>query len=197
MRNDHKIISQFVDSGSRVLDLGCGDGSLLETLRQDKAVKGLGIEIDHTKFNRCLDKGISVIDQNLDDGLGNFSDDSFDVVILSQTLQALSRPDLVLDEMFRISRNAIVAFPNFGHWKPRFHLLTRGRMPVSELMPYEWYDTPNIHFCTVKDFEVLCAKNGWNIRNKALMASGQALSGFSHSWPNVFAETAIYHLSRD
>ena len=197
MRNDHQIISGFIAENSRVLDLGCGDGSLLKSLKDQKSVRGLGIEIDHAKFNRCLERGVSVIDQNLDDGLSNFASDSFDMVVLSQTLQALHRPDLVLQEMFRISRQAVVAFPNFGHWKPRLHLITRGRMPVSELMPYEWYDTPNIHFCTVKDFEVLCAKHDWRIENKALMASETALTGFSKSWPNLFAETAIYHLSRD
>ena len=153
IRTDLDIIQSFVEERSRVLDLGCGDGRLLKALIQNKSASGLGVEIDHQKFNSCLSKGISVIDQNLNDGLANFQDNSFDVVIMSQTLQALSRPDLVLEEMLRVGRESIIAFPNFGHWRPRLHLISKGRMPVSELMPYEWYDTPNIHFCTVNDFE--------------------------------------------
>ncbi len=196
MRIDHDIIQAFVPEKSRVLDLGCGDGSLLELLINNKSASGLGVEIDHQKFASCLEKGVSVIDQNLDDGLGNFDEQSFDVVIMSQTLQALDRPDKVLDDMLRVGREGIVAFPNFGHWRPRFHLISKGRMPVSELMPYEWYDTPNIHFCTVKDFEVLCQEKGFKILNKALADRETRLRGIPSQLPNLFASTAIYHLSR-
>lgn len=196
MRLDHDIIQAFVPGNSRVLDLGCGDGSLLATLIKHKSASGLGVEIDAQKFTSCLAKGISVIDQNLDDGLANFEDQSFDVVIMSQTLQALSRPDQVLDEMLRVGREGIVAFPNFGHWRPRLHLITQGRMPVSELMPYEWFDTPNIHFCTVKDFEVLCKEKGFKILHKELTDGVNRLSGLFSAMPNLFASTAIYHLSR-
>lgn len=196
MRVDLDIIEAFVPEQSRVLDLGCGDGRLLENLINNKNASGVGVEIDLHKFTSCLAKGISVIDQNLDDGLGNFTDQSFDVVIMSQTLQALNRPDEVLDEMLRVGREGIVAFPNFGHWRPRLHLVTKGRMPVSELMPYEWYDTPNIHFCTVKDFEVLCEEKGIKILHKELTDGVNRLQGFSSKLPNLFASTAIYHLSK-
>ncbi|MCK5880293.1 MAG: methionine biosynthesis protein MetW [Sinobacterium sp.] len=196
MRVDHDIIQAFVPPKSRVLDLGCGDGSLLQALIKNKSASGVGVEIDWNKFAGCLAKGISVIDQNIDDGLGNFDDQSFDVVIMSQTLQALNRPDQVLDEMLRVGREGIVAFPNFGHWRPRLHLIKKGRMPVSELMPYEWYDTPNIHFCTVKDFEVLCKEKGIKILHKELTDGVNRLQGFSSRWPNLFASTAIYHLSK-
>ena len=196
MRLDHDIISQFVDNQSRVLDLGCGDGSLLESLRDNKQARALGVEIDHTKFNSCLTKGISVIDQNLDAGLNNFSDNSFDVVILSQTLQALSRPDLILEEMLRVGKSGIVAFPNFGHWRSRLHLITQGRMPVSKFMPYDWYNTPNIHFCTVKDFEVLCQERGFKILNRELTSGDKRVAALGNILPNLFTTTAIYHISR-
>ena len=193
---DHDIIQAFVPKQARVLDLGCGDGSLLASLIEAKSASGLGVEIDPVKFTSCIAKGISVIEQNLDEGLSNFDDQSFDVVILSQTLQALDRPDIVLDEMLRVGKSAIVAFPNFGHWRPRLHLISKGRMPVSELMPYEWFDTPNIHFCTVHDFESLCQQKGVKVLNKELADEVGRLQGWARKLPNVFASTAVYHLSR-
>ena len=196
MRLDHNIIAQLVTDQARVLDLGCGDGSLLQLLQQQKSADIMGVEIDHDKFNQCVRKGVSVIEQNLDRGLDNFSSQSFDVVILSQTLQALHRPDLVLQEMLRIGSSGIVAFPNFGHWRSRLHLISQGRMPVSKFMPYDWYNTPNIHFCTVYDFESLCAERGIKILHRELTVGDKRLTGFSKLLPNLFSTTAIYHISR-
>lgn len=196
MRLDHNIIASFVADDSRVLDLGCGDGSLLKLLREQKSAHVLGIEIDEKKFTSCIEKSLPVIEQNLDQGLGNFSDSSFDVVILSQTLQALDRPDLVIEEMLRVGKQCIVAFPNFGHWRSRLHLITRGRMPVSKFMPFEWYDTPNIHFCTLADFEALCEEREIKVLNRKLTVGQEVLGGLGNLWPNLLASTAIYHITR-
>ncbi|HTF96136.1 MAG TPA: methionine biosynthesis protein MetW [Cellvibrio sp.] len=195
MRIDLNEIQHWIKQNSRVLDLGCGDGTLLKFLIDNKQVQGYGLEIDAVHINTCIDKGLNVIEQNLDRGLGNFSDKSFDTVIMTQALQTLHFPHLVLDEMLRVGKECIVTFPNFGHWKARFYLATRGRMPVSDLLPYEWYNTPNIHFCTFKDFEVLCRERNIKVINREVVneQSGQTLKDFM---PNLFGETAIYHLSK-
>lgn len=196
MRLDLDVIQRWIAPGSRVLDLGCGDGTLLLNLRNDKQVDGLGIEIDAENFNQCLLKGLNVIEQNLDDGLSNFSDNSFDVVVMSQTLQAMHRPDELLEETLRVGQQSIVAFPNFGHWLCRLHLGLKGHMPVSRFMPYSWYDTPNIHFCTISDFEQLCQQHNIRILNRVVATAGGKLDGMAAVWPNLFATTAIYHLSK-
>jgi len=195
MRIDLNEIQHWIQQGSRILDLGCGDGTLLKFLIDTKHVQGYGLEIDAAQINTCIDKGLNVIEQNLDRGLGNFTDKSFDTVLMTQALQTLHFPHLVLDEMLRVGKECIVTFPNFGHWKARFYLATRGRMPVSDLLPYEWYDTPNIHFCTFKDFEVLCRERNIKVINRQVVneQSGQTLKDFM---PNLFGETAIYHLSK-
>lgn len=195
MRIEFDIISQWVSAKARVLDLGCGDGRLLKKL-SDKGCHTLGIEINPEKFNHCLQLGLNVIEQNMDEGLENFPDASFDVVILSQTLQALHHPDRVLEETLRIGKEAIVAFPNFGNWRARFYLGLKGKMPVSKFMPYNWYDTPNIHFCTIKDFEQLCRERNIKILDKAVTSDDKKLAGLSEAFPNIFASTAIYHISR-
>ncbi len=195
MRIDLNEIQHWIRQGSRILDLGCGDGTLLKFLIDNKQVQGYGLEIDPTQINHCIDKGLNVIEQNLDRGLGNFSDKSFDTVLMTQALQTLHFPHLVLDEMLRVGKECIVTFPNFGHWKARYYLATRGRMPVSDLLPYEWYNTPNIHFCTFKDFEVLCRERNIKVIHRQVVneQSGQLLKDFM---PNLFGETAIYHLSK-
>lgn len=195
MRIDLNEIQHWIVQNSRILDLGCGDGTLLKFLIDNKQVEGYGLEIDAAQINICIDKGLNVIEQNLDRGLGNFADKSFDTVIMTQALQTLHFPHLVLDEMLRVGKECIVTFPNFGHWKARFYLATRGRMPVSDLLPYEWYNTPNIHFCTFKDFEVLCRERNIKVIHRQVVneESGQTLKDFM---PNLFGETAIYHLSK-
>ena len=195
MRIDLNEIQHWIKQGSRILDLGCGDGTLLKFLIDTKHVQGYGLEIDAAQINACIDKGLNVIEQNLDRGLGNFADKSFDTVLMTQALQTLHFPHLVLDEMLRVGKECIVTFPNFGHWKARLHLALRGRMPVSDLLPYEWYNTPNIHFCTFKDFEVLCRERNIKVINRQVVneQSGQLLKDFM---PNLFGETAIYHLSK-
>lgn len=195
MRIDLNEIQHWIQQGSRILDLGCGDGTLLKFLIDTKQVQGYGLEIDAEHINTCIDKGLNVIEQNLDRGLGNFADKSFDTVLMTQALQTLHFPHLVLDEMLRVGKECIVTFPNFGHWKARFYLATRGRMPVSDLLPYEWYDTPNIHFCTFDDFEVLCRERNIKVIHRQVVneQSGQTLKDFM---PNLFGETAIYHLSK-
>ncbi len=195
MRIDLNEIQHWIQQGSRILDLGCGDGTLLKFLIDTKQVQGYGLEIDPAQINICIDKGLNVIEQNLDRGLGNFADKSFDTVLMTQALQTLHFPHLVLDEMLRVGKECIVTFPNFGHWKARFYLATRGRMPVSDLLPYEWYNTPNIHFCTFKDFEVLCRERNIKVIHRQVVneQSGQTLKDFM---PNLFGETAIYHLRK-
>ena len=169
MRPDQEIIQRWIEPDSRVLDLGCGDGSLLANLKLTKKVKGTGLEIDSDKIQTCVERGLNVIEQNLDAGLWNFQTDSFDTVLLAQTLQALSHPDQLIDEMLRVGRRGIVTFPNFGNWKSRVYLSSKGRMPVSKFMPHAWYDTPNIHFCTVRDFDALCKEKNIRILERTVV----------------------------
>lgn len=196
MRIDLDILQQWIKPASRVLDLGCGSGTLLAELAGHKQVTGYGIEIDHHKITQCIEKSVNVIEQDLDEGLRNFDDASFDTVVMSQTLQAVRYPHLVLDEMLRVGRECIVSFPNFGHWRCRFHLVLRGHMPVSKFLPYTWYDTPNIHFCTIDDFEDFCRARNIRILNRRYVTAGRDDDAFSVRWPNMLAEMAIYRLTR-
>jgi len=193
MRLDLTQIKQWIPQGAKVLDLGCGDGEFLANLRDTHKVQGLGLEIDPDNITQALAKGIDVVEQNMDKGLDNFPDQSFDVVVMAHALQVLHYPDKVLDEMLRIGREGIVTFPNFAHWRCRVHLSTRGRMPVSKFMPHSWYDTPNIHFCTVKDFEALCRQNGFRIKRREMVGE---TSWLARTWPNLFATTAIFKITR-
>ncbi len=195
IRIDLDVIQTWVSPHSRVLDLGCGDGTLLKRLMDTKQIEGYGLEIGANEITACIAKGVNVIEQDIDRRLDNFDDNSFDTVIMTQALQAMRYPHLVLDDMLRVGKECVITFPNFGHWKARLHLALRGRMPVSDLLPYEWYDTPNIHFCTFKDFEVLCAQKRINILSRQVVAEGR-LRGLKDLRPNLFGETAIYHLTR-
>ncbi len=196
MRADLDIIQHWITPGSRVLDLGCGDGSLLEYLKRTKGVSDTGLEIDERKIHACLEKGVNVLQQDLNKSLTNFCDKSFDTVLLTQTLQAVSYPDVLMDEMLRIGRNVIVTFPNFGNWRSRWYLTFKGRMPVSNFMPYQWYDTPNIHFCTVRDFDALCRERQIKVITRTVVDHKHQGSWMIRLWPNLLGETAIYHLSR-
>ncbi len=196
MRADLDIIQEWIPAGSRVLDLGCGDGELLAWLRDNKQVSGYGLEIDPDNIARCIERGINVIEQDLDKGLGNFASDSFDVVLMTQALQAVDRPDEVLREMLRIGRQCIITFPNFGHWRCRWHLIRHGRMPVSEFLPYTWYNTPNIHFCTFRDFEALCREQRLSVLDRLAVDHQHRDSLSSRLWPNLLGEIGIYRVSR-
>jgi len=195
MRQDLNHILRWIPTGARVLDLGCGDGEFLQLLRRERDAEVTGIEIDAGNITAAIARGLNIIEQDLDRGLANFPDQSFDVVVMAHALQAVHFPDRVLEEMLRIGRQSVVTFPNFGNWRCRLHLATRGRMPVSRFMPYAWYDTPNIHFCTVKDFETLCRQRDIQILDRDMLGN-DGDSGLSRRWPNLFALTAIYHISR-
>ncbi len=196
MRPDLEIIQNWIQPSSRVLDLGCGDGTLLSYLAAEKNVKGIGIEIDSSKIEACIRRGVNVIEQNIDFGLVNFQTGSFDTVLLAQTLQASSKPDLLIDEMLRVGKNGIVTFPNFGNWKSRLNLVNKGRMPVSKYIPHQWYNTPNIHLCTVKDFDALCLEKDIKVLAKTVVDSQHQGSWAMKAWPNFLGEVAIYHLTK-
>ena len=191
MRIDHNIITNIIKRNSRVLDIGCADGTLLKTLKSKKNISGQGIEIDHTKVETCLKKGLSVVEGDANFEITNFPDYSFDYVVLSQTLQTVAKPKWVLNEILRIGKNAIISFPNFGHWLCRFQLFLKGKMPVTEDLKLSWYDTQNIHLCTVNDFLELLkdmqlqTKEIYGIsRNKKIIQSNKSLL-------NIFAAHAV------
>ena len=194
-RIDHSVILDLIPAGTKVLDLGCGDGSLLVKLVRQKGVTGRGIEISEEGVRACIAKGLTVMQGDIDKGLRDYPDGSFDYVVLNQTLQAVKKPDVVLSEILRVGKKGIVGFPNFAYWKMRFYLFTYGRMPKTEFLPFEWYDTPNIHFCSILDFAEYCAKNGVTIEKTVYLSTdrgGRVLRGVR---PNMFAENAVYLLS--
>ncbi|PVZ15527.1 MULTISPECIES: methionine biosynthesis protein MetW [unclassified Pseudomonas] len=195
MRADLDIIQEWIPTGSRVLDLGCGNGELLAWLRDHKGVSGYGLEIDPDNITACVSKGVNVIEQDLDKGLGNFASNSFDVVVMTQALQAVTYPDRILDEMLRVGRQCIITFPNFGHWRCRAYLATKGKMPVSDFMPYTWYNTPNIHFCTFKDFEALCRERRAQVLDRLAVDHQHRHNLGSKLWPNLLGEIGIYRVS--
>ncbi len=196
MRADLKLIHDWVPRGARVLDLGCGGGTLLAALARDKQVTGYGLEIDPDGITACLAKGVNVIEQNLDEGLANFDDDACDLVVMTQALQALRRPDLMLDEMLRVAGECIITFPNFAYWRHRAYLGFKGYMPVSRSLPHAWYDTPNIHLSTFNDFERLCRDKGLSIVDRAVGIGDHEGHWTSRWWPNLFGEIAIFRVAR-
>jgi methionine biosynthesis protein MetW len=186
-RPDYAAIGQWVDRGARVLDLGCGDGSLLRYLWQVRQAPGYGVEIDDSRVLACVANDVNVLQVDLESGLSLFADGSFDTVVLSLTLQAMRHQEAILREMLRVGREAIVSFPNFGHWSARVQVML-GRMPVSETLPYEWYDTPNLHHCTITDFEDLCRKLGVRIRERLVLHQGKPVT----LMPNLLGSLAVY-----
>ncbi len=190
MRLDHKIIYDLIPAESKVLDLGCGDGSLLLQLKE-KTVRGQGIEIKSELVEECIKKGITVIQQDIDHGLSGYSDDTFDFVILNKTLQATHKPLLVMQEGLRVGKRVLVSFPNFGYIVVRGQLFFGGKMPKSRDLPYEWYDTPNIHLVTISDFERFCTKNHFKIHKKIFYNEQKVQTAL---WPNLFSPYALFIL---
>jgi methionine biosynthesis protein MetW len=198
IRPDFEEILRLVPRGARVLDVGCGEGALLELLATRNAVDGRGIEISPHGVSSCLARGLSVVQGDADRDLDYFPDQAFDYVILSQTLQAVQKPRHVLGELMRIGNRAVVSLPNFGHWRVRFELLLHGRMPVTGVLPDPWWETPNIHLCTVADFTALCDDMGLRIDRCAALAAGKAPRSIDPARPieNLRAESALFLLSR-
>jgi methionine biosynthesis protein MetW len=188
-RQDFAIIANWVSFGSKVLDLGCGDGELLQFLRSGLEVKGYGVEKDDANWLACMQNGSNVIQMDLEDGLSGFEDQSFDTVILSQTLQAMHNTEEIVQEMLRVGREIIVTFPNFGYWRNRLQI-TNGRMPVSKILPYQWYDTPNVHLCTINDFDEFCKNHKITILERCVITNTKTI----HFMPNLLGNLAMYRL---
>lgn len=191
-RPDFAAIAAWIPQGSSVLDLGCGDGSLLRHLRETRGVRGYGVEISDANIAACIANDVNVIQNDLESGLDDFEDRSFDYVILSQTLQATRHTETLMNEMMRVGREGIVSFPNFGYWKNRLQVFF-GNMPVSDELPYQWYDTPNVHLCTLNDFEILCAHLQIRILDRHVINDGHNV----RILPNLRGTTAVYRFQRD
>ena len=190
-RSDFAAIAAWIPKGASVLDLGCGDGSLLRYLQDTRAVRGYGVEINDRDIVSCIANGVNVIQNDLDAGLSDFEDGAFDFVILSQTLQATRHTEPLMQEMLRVGREGIVSFPNFGFWRSRLDVLL-GNMPVSSELPYQWYNTPNVHLCTLNDFENFCRSYCISITARSVMTDGREVSML----PNLFGSTAVYRFQR-
>ena len=196
MRPDLELVAKLIQPNSRVLDLGCGAGDLLQHLQLQKNVIGYGLDKDAGNIQLCLSRGVNVIEQDLDSGLGNFQDDAFDMVIMTDTIQAVHQPQLLLREMLRVGRECVVTFPNFGHWRCRLNLAATGKMPVSKHLPHRWYDTPNIHLCTFNDFEALCAELRMAILQRRVVDQRHNEHSLINLAPNLLGSYGFYHLGR-
>ena len=194
---NYNAIVKLVKENSKILDLGCGSGALFKMLVDKKNTKGVGVEIDENCVIEALEKGLSVIQGDLDEGLKQFPDKSFDYAILNQTLQSTNNPELVVDEMLRVAKRSIVSFPNFAYWKVRFYLFFKGKMPKSKSLPYEWYNTPNIHLLTVNDFFEFCKKRNIKIEESVYLTRKKARSGILiRTITNFFTEEAVFVISK-
>lgn len=190
LRHDLQLIYDWIAPETHVLDLGCGNGELLSALMRHKNCTGYGIEIDTDSVQAAIERGINVIQADLEKGLNAFADQSFDVIVLSQTIQAMQNTETILRDLTRIAKQAIVSFPNFGYWRNRLQLSLGGHMPVSERMPYQWYNTPNIHWCTLTDFDRLCAQNGIRVLERAVMTGSKRIDML----PNLLGSLAFYRV---
>ena len=190
-RPDFAAIADWIPKGASVLDLGCGDGSLLRYLMETRGVRGYGVEISDLDIVSCIANGVNVIQNDLDSGLSDFEDGAFDFVILSQTLQATRHTEALIQEMLRVGREGIVSFPNFGYWKSRLNVML-GNMPVSKELPYQWYDTPNVHLCTLNDFDSFCRKYCVSVTARSVMTGGREVGLL----PNLLGSTAVYRFQR-
>jgi methionine biosynthesis protein MetW len=198
LRPDLHAIADMVPAGSSLIDVGCGEGDLLAWLQREKQVSGRGIELGLAGVNRCISRGLSVIQGDADTDLQYYPDQAYDYAILSQTLQTLRNPKDVLEHMVRIARHAIISVPNFGHWKNRLYLMTRGRMPVTKTLSHQWYDTPNIHFCTITDFVILCESLELTIEKRLYVDEQGASAAFHHrgALANLFGQQGIFMVSK-
>ena len=195
---NYSIITELVENGAKVLDLGCGDGELLKRLFEQKGIKGSGIEINQESVIKALEKGLSIIQGDIDEGLKQFPDKSYDYVILNQTLQSTYNPVYVLEEMLRVGKKCVVSFPNFAYWKVRFDLLFNGRMPKSSILPFEWYNTPNIHLLTIKDFYALADEMSIKIENAIFMNKARVKKSIKYThYENFFAEEVIFVITKN
>ncbi|MFZ5799937.1 MAG: methionine biosynthesis protein MetW [Candidatus Omnitrophota bacterium] len=192
IRLDHRVIYEIVEPEARVLDLGCGDGELLYLLARDKAAKVQGIEVDDAAIYKCVEKGLSVFHSDIDTGLSEYPDKSFDYVILNQSMQELKRADFVIQEALRVGKKVIVGFPNFAYYKSRFMLFFRGKAPITKSLPFHWYDTPNLHFLSVSDFKDFCRDKQISIVSVHYLGKEKPV----YFWPNLFSLNAIFVITK-
>ncbi len=192
-----ELLMQHIERGSRVIDLGCGDGRLLQRLRDEHGCSVQGVELDLDELLACVARGVPVLRADLDRRLDEIPDDAFDYAVLSQTLQQLRHPTKILTEVVRVAKRALVVVPNFGHWRVRHQVMWHGRAPVTSELPYEWYNTPNIHLCTISDFVDHCRKSDYRILNQQVLADQPVNRALMGLMPNLFAETAVYHLTKN
>lgn len=195
---NYEIISDLIESDAKVLDLGCGSGNLLKLLKDKKNVQGRGIEIDEENVIKCIEKGLSVFQGNIDEGLKEFEDQSYDYVILNQTLQMTYKPDYVLAEMMRVGKKAVISFPNFAYWRVRFYLFFKGKMPKSNILPFEWYNTPNIHLLTINDFKEFCKKRNIKITGQINMTRAASKNNILYKlFPSFLSEEVMFAVSNN